>query len=268
MTSELKAPDYLSPSSIGTFKQCPQKFKFNKIDLIPDPSNHWAVLGNFVHDILEEMYKLPSELRTIENCRPIAKQIWDDKWEDEALKVVDGFKVTYKIRNLSDSEALTKFRWAAWFCVENLWNLEDPKSFEPAGLEYELNGEIAGVRLRGFIDRYSQTSGKMSLTVSDYKTGKTPKYDLDEKFAQLLIYAKLLINLGVGDVDTVELLYLKDGVKLKREVTHSEIVKLEQMIVETKSQIDEKCRTGYFEAKTSFLCNFCSYKTICPAWRE
>ena len=97
MPSELKAPDYLSPSSIGTFKQCPQKFKFNKIDLIPDPSNHWAVLGNFVHDILEEMYKLPAELRTIVNCRPLAKQIWDDKWAEEALKVVDGFKVTYKI---------------------------------------------------------------------------------------------------------------------------------------------------------------------------
>ena len=124
------------------------------------------------------------------------------------------------------------------------------------------------MRLRGFIDRYSQTDGKMSLTVSDYKTGKTPKYDLDEKFSQLLIYAKLLINLGVGDVDKVELLYLKEGVKLTREVTHSEIVKLEEMIQETKSQIDEKCRTGEFEPKTSFLCNFCSYKRICPAWRR
>ena len=121
--------------------------------------------------------------------------------------------------------------------------------------------------MRGFIDRYSQTEGKMSLTVSDYKTGKTPKYDLDEKFSQLLIYAKLLINLGVGDVDKVELLYLKDGVKLTREVTHSEIVKLEEMIRETKAKIDEKCKTGEFEAKTSFLCNFCSYKRICPAWR-
>jgi putative RecB family exonuclease len=206
-------------------------------------------------------------LRTLANCRPLAKQIWDEKWAEEAMKVVDGFKVTYKIVSLSDAEALNKFRWAAWFCVENLWNLEDPQKLEPTGLEYELNGEIAGVRLRGFIDRYSQTEGKMSLTVSDYKTGKTPKYDLDEKFSQLLIYAKLLINLGVGDVDKVELLYLKDGVKLTREVTHSEIVKLEEMIQETKSQIDEKCRTGEFEAKTSFLCNFCSYKRICPAWR-
>jgi putative RecB family exonuclease len=269
MTSELKAPEYLSPSSMGTFKQCPQKFKFNKIDLIPDQSNHWAVLGNFVHDIAEELYKTPPEMRTIENAKPISRRMWDEKWGSEANKVIGGFKTTYKLHSISDDDALRRFRILAWDCVVNLWKVENPQEVVPSGLEYELNGEIGGVKLRGFIDRYSQSTDSLLLTVSDYKTGKTPKpHEYDEKFSQLLIYAKLLSNIGIGDVDTLELLYLQKGVRLTKKVSHQDIQQLTETIQQTKSEIDEKCKTGDFEARTSFLCNFCSYKTICPAWRE
>jgi len=232
MKSDISPPDYLSPSSLSTFNQCPQRFKFNKIDLIPDPSNHWAVLGNFVHDIIEELYKLPSEMRRTE------KEIKD-------------------------------FRWSAWFCVENLWLIEDPKFVEPKGLEFELNGQIGGVQIRGFIDRYGPSKDSLMLTVSDYKTGKTPKGSyVDEKFTQLLLYAILLSNLGIGDVDKIELLYLKDGVRLEKVVTHSDIVKTTEYVQETKAEVDACCRSGFFEAKTSYLCNFCSYKKICPAWSK
>jgi len=33
----LKAPAYLSPSSITTYRDCPQKFKFSRIDGIKEP---------------------------------------------------------------------------------------------------------------------------------------------------------------------------------------------------------------------------------------
>lgn len=254
MLSELKAPDYLSPSSITTFKQCPLKFKYNKIDQIPDPSNHWAVLGNFVHDILEELYKLPSEMRLIETARVIAKDMWEMRWADEAHRV------------LRTDKEIKEFRWSAWWCVENLWRLESPEFVKPEGLEHELNGEAGGVRMRGFIDRYSFTEGTTMLTVSDYKTGKTPKYDIDEKFFQLLVYANLLSSTGVGDVDTIELLYLKDGVRLTKQVTQQDLQKTVETIQETKSEIDARCKSGEFEPIKSYLCNFCSYKKICPIW--
>jgi len=31
-------PKYLSPSSIGTFNQCPMRYKYAKLDKIPEPS--------------------------------------------------------------------------------------------------------------------------------------------------------------------------------------------------------------------------------------
>lgn len=160
-----------------------------------------------MHDVLEEMYKLPPEMRIIESARLIAKDMWDTKWSDEAHRV------------LRTEKEIKDFRWSAWFCIENLWLIEDPKTVQPTGLEFELNGEIGGVRLRGFIDRYGPSSDSLLLTVSDYKTGKTPKGSyVDEKFTQLLLYAILLSNLGIGDVDKVELLYLKDGVDRKSVV--------------------------------------------------
>ena len=90
--------------------------------------------------------------------------------------------------------------------------------------------------------------------------------DLEEKFLQLLIYAKLLSSLGVGDVDKIELLYLKDGVKLEKKVTDKDFQRVVEYIQESKNMVDESCASGFFEARKSYLCNFCSYKKICPAW--
>ena len=51
---------------MSTFRQCPLKFKYNKIDKIPAPSGKEALMGNFVHDVLEELYGLPPEDRSQE----------------------------------------------------------------------------------------------------------------------------------------------------------------------------------------------------------
>jgi len=86
----LIAPEYLSPSSIGTYRQCPLKFKYSKIDKLPDPSGPEAILGNFVHAILEELYKLPQEFRTQQQAKEIAKELWLSEWNEKVNRVVHG----------------------------------------------------------------------------------------------------------------------------------------------------------------------------------
>lgn len=253
----LSPPDYLSASSISTFRQCPQKFKFNKIDLIPDESGEAAIMGNFVHDVLEEMYKADPQYRDLSLAKNLARELWEEKWGQEALKV------------LTKQEQIRNFRWNAWWCIENLWKLEEPKEVTPAGLETEVNGPIGGVMIRGFIDRFSQTEGSIFYTVSDYKTGKTPKKQyMTDKFFQLYLYAHLISVVGIGEVNKLELLYLKDGVRLSTDVKDSEMQEMIEIVKTTKEDIDKRCITGNFEAKKSILCNWCSYKTICPAWNN
>ena len=254
--NELVAPEYLSPSSINTFRQCPLKFKYSKLDGLVDPSGHEAILGNFVHDILEDLYKLPAEFRTQAEARAIAKEQWDKKWHAEIYRLIRSEK------------ELTRFRWAAWWCVENLWKLENPLNVGFDGLEKYVRGKMGGVKIHGYIDRYSVANSVS--TVGDYKTGKTPKKAyLEDKFFQLIIYSFLLSENNVlADSRMVELLYLKDGVKFEKSVSDSDIQEAAELIQTTKEQIDEKCRTGNFEAKKSILCNWCGFKSFCPAWQK
>lgn len=256
----LIAPEYLSPSSISTYRQCPLKFKYSKIDGLPDPSGKEAILGNFVHDVLEDLYRLPPEFRTQDQAKEIAKRQWTDKWAEESDRVL----FNDKERNL--------FRWTAWWCIENLWVLEDPQVLDPFGMESFVRGEIAGVKIHGYIDRLSIIN--QSPVITDYKTGKTPRTsDLDQRFFQLVVYSQLLYSLDLPEETnlgnaSVELLYLKDGVRFKRELSLKDIAHAEAIVRETRDKIDESCQTGEFEHRQSILCNWCGFKGICPAFNK
>jgi putative RecB family exonuclease len=79
---------YLSPSSIGTYRSCPQKFKLSRIDRIPEPPTWATHLGTFVHEVLEHLYQQPSESRTVEGLRTLAGSLWtDNEWESKVLSL-------------------------------------------------------------------------------------------------------------------------------------------------------------------------------------
>ena len=79
--SDLKVypePEYMSPSSIGTFNQCPMRYKFAKLDRLPEPSTDPQILGSYVHEVLEELFHLPREERTMQAAGSIAKNLYDE----------------------------------------------------------------------------------------------------------------------------------------------------------------------------------------------
>ena len=259
MTSEqsvvMKAPNMLSPSSIGTFRQCPLKFKFTKIDGLQDSPTESTMLGNFVHEILETMYALPSEQRTQDTARLIARDLWESKWE-EMVKTI-----------IRSEKEIKLFRWTAWWCVENVWALEQPMEVQPWAIEEHVEGEISGVKLHGYIDRLHVDGD--TAKVCDYKTGKTPKKQyVDDKYFQLIIYTQLLGSAGIEAKNfEIELLYLKDGVRFEKRVTEEDIANVASVIAEVKAGIDLRITQGHFEPNKSILCNWCGFKSICPAWK-
>ena len=253
--AKLEGPPHLSPSSMGTYNQCPLKFRFSKIDKLPDEPSEATLLGNLVHDVCEQFYMYDPEERVKELIVPLFAEVWESgDWINRIHPYVSGDK---RIR---------QFKWRAVWCVENLWVVEDPTAIKPEGLEYELNGELGGVTLKGFIDRYSLAGDK--LVISDYKTGKTPNPNYsDDKFLQLKIYGSLAKVLGVGETEKLELLYLKDGVRLDHNFTESDFEETVEYVVNTKRAIDVSCETHEFATNKTALCNWCAYKPQCPAWR-
>lgn len=253
--SEFLPPPYLSPSSINTFNQCPQKFKFSKIDGLTDDPTEATLMGNFVHDVLECLYKLENNQRTLQEAKLIAARLWDTNWKEQVIRWVHG------------AENLRMFRWKSWWCIENLWKIENPTEVEPTGIEHELNGEINGVTIKGYIDRFSVIDSH--TVISDYKTGKTPKPQyVDDKFFQLLVYACVLNSTSIFQVNSVELLFLKDGVRYAIDVTDEKLDETAKLVVKTKEEVDNSCATGVFETRKTPLCSWCSFKPICPAWRK
>ena len=183
--------------------------------------------------------------------------LWETQWQTETISVIG-----------SKKENLHAFRWNAWWCIENYFKLETPTEVNPKGIEHELNGEIDGVPIKGYIDRWHQTDD--GIVISDYKTGKTPRRPyVDGKFFQLYVYAKLLEQETRSPVHKVELLYLKDGICLKRdENLASEIESMTQVVVQTHAAVIERCHNGFFEPTPNKLCDWCSYKSFCPAWQK
>lgn len=212
-------------------------------------------MGNFVHDVLEELYGLPPEDRSKEQAQSLARNMWDrGNWGERVSPLVP------------DDDEYRMFRWKAWWCIENLWKIENPGEIEPDGLEYELNGEVSGVQLKGFIDRFTMDEGG-GVIISDYKTGKVPRKEyVDERFMQLRIYGTLVDTLDIGRTSGLELLYLKDGVKFEAPFGDEDAINTGIYVRSAKDDIDKACATGDFPAQKSVLCGWCSYKNICPLW--
>ncbi|MSW38923.1 MAG: hypothetical protein F2839_04665, partial [Actinobacteria bacterium] len=92
-------PEYLSPSSIGLFRDCPQKFKLSYIDKIKEPPTWPLHLGSFVHEVLEHLYMESAENRTHETSKSIAADRWlNHGWASkvETLDVKAGSLVDFK----------------------------------------------------------------------------------------------------------------------------------------------------------------------------
>lgn len=252
----LKPPKALSPSATTTYLQCPLKFKYSKIDRLPEPKSDALVRGSFVHDILDHLFRLPADDRTKGEAQQIARRLWDEEWEGKTREVL-GSASTKEYRD---------FRWSAWWCVENYFAVEDPTIIVPKGRESWVEGLIDGVKMRGIIDRWTMKGTK--ATITDYKTGATPgraewakPYEL-----QIMIYVPLLEKQEGLEVGKAELIYLKDGNKKTYTPTEKRRQSMQKTVASVWEGIEGSCKTGEFETRKSKLCDWCSFKNICPAW--
>ena len=251
---QLVMPDYLSASSISTWEQCPQRYKYSRLDGIPEPETDSQIMGNFVHEILEHVYRLPNDQRTIANAQQISRSVWASGWMDRLAAI-----------GVSETK-MREFRWKSWWCIENLWLIENPQQVSPIGLESEYFVEVLpSINIKGFVDRITPLGDDVKIT--DYKTGKFPRPAyVEQKWFQLLLY-KIIVEKTINKtVAEVELIYLKDGKNLvKKTVPEDNDVTIAR-VATVHSEIKESLETKHFPTKVSKLCDWCSYKRICPAW--
>src|SRR5690606_10367869 len=129
--------EWLSPSKITTYLQCPLKFKWSYVEPKPQPPAEQLIRGNLVHSIIEELIGLPPEERTTESAKFLARKLWDTQYAKEVVPLGMG------------EDALRAFRWEVWWCVDNYFKLEDPKTVVPEGVERWVKGYVGTAKIRG-----------------------------------------------------------------------------------------------------------------------
>src|SRR5437763_1310163 len=131
------------------------------------------------------------------------------------------------------------------------------------------NGDKA-YSVQGYIDRLTWDPAQETYEIHDYKTGDSipTQQDADED-RQLALY-----QLGVmqrwPDARNFKLVwhYLTADKELVSTRTSTHLESLEREVVEVIHQIEQEAALGRWDVRTSALCGWCEYKTICPAWKH
>ena len=155
-------PRSFSPSSAGTYRQCPRRWRFRYVQKLPDPPGEPALLGTFAHRVLELLCGDPAPERTIERARKLARQVWPETAES----------LDFQALQLDDASQ-RDFRWRAWTAIQGLWSLEDPADVEVRATEQKVSANLDGVPFFGIVDRLDVDAD--GLVITDYKSGKAPR---------------------------------------------------------------------------------------------
>ena len=247
------APRRLSPSGAATFRQCPRRWRFRYLEGRPDPPGVPALVGSFVHRILELLLAEPAVQRTIDRSRFLARSLWPEVAADDDFA---GLRL--------DDRAERGFRWRAWRAVEGYFAVEDPAQIDVARREQRLETEVGGVPFIGVVDRTEHTAE--GLVVTDYKTGRKPSARFAaDRLEQVLLYSAAL-DAADQPVRRARLLYLGAG-PVEVETTAAAVGPAVDRLRSTWDAIEDARTSDAFPPKPGPLCPWCPYQTDCPEGR-
>ncbi len=247
-------PRSLSPSKVAAFKSCPLAFRLSAIDRVPQPPSSPATLGSLVHRALELLFCEPPEARS-----PGRAQACLEEAHREFVAVAE-----YTELGL-DADQEATFVDEAASLVARYFQLEDPASVRPIGLELMLEADLAGLRLRGIIDRL-ELDAAGDLIVTDYKTGRVPSVLSEQsRLGGVHFYAFLCEEvLGVRP-KRIQLLYLSEPTAIIAEPSAQSTRALRARATAVWHAIERACLLDDFRPSPSPLCDWCSFHSLCPA---
>ena len=245
----------LSPSRVNDFSNCPQLYKFRAIDQLPEAISLDAERGTLVHSVLEVLFDSPSPDRTLETAQEILPVLWQEQLvaKPELLNMV-----------VDPKEWLDR----ATSLLSNYFSLENPNAFEPSHRELHLEMELSdSLYLHGYVDRLD-IAETGEVRIIDYKTGKAPKPRWEDKaFFQLRVYALIYWHRYGVVPRLLQLIYLGNAQLLRNSPSVLELKATEKTLLRIGEEIFRAMRDDTWIPKPSRLCDWCSFKSICPAFK-
>jgi putative RecB family exonuclease len=246
----------LSPSRAADFMACPLLYRYRTIDRLPEEPSAAALRGTLVHKVLEDLFDLPSPTRTPERARELLVPTWDALLEAEPA-----LAELFTDEGPDVAEWLTSCRSV----LDRYFTLEDPRRLEPAERELYVEALLdSRLLLRGFVDRLD-VAADGAIRVVDYKSGASPPEMFEGKALFQMKFYALVIWRTRGVVPAMlQLVYLGNGEMLRYLPDESDLLATERKVEAIWRAIKQAQETGDWRPHRSRLCEWCSFKSLCP----
>lgn len=247
----------ISYSSLEVFENCPKRFEFQVIEKIKTPKTKEQVFGTSLHTTLKRFYSKSPVFPTLDELIDYFRLEWQQvadkvKWPDAKSKEV------YFNEGKRILEAFYKKNTGQFPMIVAL-----ESGFEAP---IEDSGKETIHVLTGIIDRIDKVADD-KFEIIDYKTNrKMPPASMLKDNLQLSIYLlgflKRWPNMAEPEKVDLSLYFLKHGEKLSTKRTKEDAEKIKARVLKNIAEIEK----NYFPPIPSALCNYCSFRSICPMW--
>ncbi len=249
-----------SYSKMGMYKECPQKYKFRYVHMIPELPKYYFAFGSALHSVMEFIYD-PS--RQFFPTLSEALAYFDNQWNQTTYEQKGYASVDKELAGYAEGRRQIEAYYA-----------KHASTFKhPLSVEMRSTLEIDGLSLISILDRMDYL-GNGLIKILDYKTGKTVQREPD----QLYMYQKVvetsptiraLVQQQDPDIKEVRVgqlsfYHLPTLTEMTFErAPDKEILEFWQKVLGVASNI----RAGKFDPTPGEnQCRWCDYRNICPVF--
>lgn len=249
-----------SYSKLGMYKECPQKYKFRYIHMLPEQPKPYFAFGSALHEVMEYIYNpANAAFPTLAQALDFFEKHWNKTSFDQK-----GYASPEKeLAGYAEGRRIIEAYYAKYAAA----------FFHPLSVEMKSTLDMDGLSLISILDRIDYL-GDGKIKILDYKTGKavpsTPEQlYMYQKVAENSPTIKALVQkqdpavkeLRVGQLSFYHLPTLKE-VTFER-VPDKEIFDFWQGVL----QVADKIRAGQFDPTPGETqCRWCDYRNICPVF--
>ncbi len=254
-----------SNSRIETFEKCPRKYKFRYLENIKtETEGVEAYVGKRVHETLEKLYRdlKMTKLNTLEDLLRFYENEWEKNWHAKVQVVRQGMTPGHYFE-------LGKQ------CITDYYKRHHPFNHgRTLGLEERIEMKLKDgdktYSIQGYIDRLTWDPDTETYEIHDYKTGSAvPTQEEADEDRQLALY-QMGIKQRWPDAKRIKLIwhYLATDKEITSSRTEANLASLEREVIDVIHQIEEEVKIGRWDVRVTRLCDWCEYKSICPAWKH
>ncbi|MEM1333111.1 MAG: PD-(D/E)XK nuclease family protein, partial [Actinomycetota bacterium] len=165
-----------------------------------------------------------------------------------------------------DGAAAAKFQRDCERLIERYFDMEDPTAVRDIGLEVRMAAKVGTLELRGIIDRL-ELDADGELVVTDYKTGRAPSGNYEQKSLAGVHFYSFLCEAVLGRRPAkIRLMYLSSGETIETVPSERSVRFITTRTTAVWKAVERACSTGDFRPNRSRLCDWCSFQQWCPAF--